>query len=469
MSNMRTNFLGLRNLARGAALAALPLCLANFAYSQAPDTQTPTPAAATGSPVSVKKKTDWTEWQKHCSDVFHVPKEKGKSFFACASSTFRSRPFHFVAQSILPGSGVGGGGRFEYDPNKKSNGAQNQFVATSVITIRQFWFAQLKFSSQIPLTAGWNKSTPHEALGLNIYARNRSLPVMTFYGLGPNTNVNNSVKFSQRDTSAGIEIRTPFPEISWLAAGGKIEGLWPSVGGVTGTNVISIQQQYTEQTAPGLTTQPPMVHEQLYLNPHRRLRGAFFDHFALDYHVSYNFYQDTNRSHFSFRRLEAMAEHRYYPNKRKHGGVIEDNFFSVNWRYSVSDASAGKAVPFYLQETIGGSDIDNQPSLRAFKDYRFRGPDFMTVQAEYYRKLCAECAPCKKGTIRTVCEHLGLLLAYGAGKVALRKSDLDFSGMHQSFGGGISIYMGKDVVFRMAVALGGGEGVHPYFGIANFL
>jgi hypothetical protein len=64
---------------------------------------------------------------------------------------------------------------------------------------------------------------------------------------------------------------------------------------------------------------------------------------------------------------------------------------------------------------------------------------------------------------------LGLLLAYDAGKVAFRKSDLDFSNMHQSFGGGISIYLGKDVIFRMAVALGGGEGTHSYFNVGNFI
>jgi len=41
-------------------------------------------------------------------------------------------------------------------------------------------------------------------------------------------------------------------------------------------------------------------------------------------------------------------------------------------------------------------------------------------------------------------------------KVAFRKSDLNFSAMRQSFGGGIPSYMGTDVVFRVAVALGGG-------------
>jgi hypothetical protein len=61
------------------------------------------------------------------------------------------------------------------------------------------------------------------------------------------------------------------------------------------------------------------------------------------------------------------------------------------------------------------------------------------------------------------------MVAYDAGKVALHNSELDFFGLRQSFGGGVAIYLGKDVIFRMAVALGGGEGSHPYFVIPNFL
>jgi len=436
---------------RGVVLTVWLLLSANAAWTQAAPQ-----APAAGAPVIGT--SDWDAWKRNCA----LANDFRQKLISCATSTFRSRPFHFLAQSIVPGSAVGGGGQFTKDLNEKG-GAQNALQATSVITIRKFWLAELKFTSLHSIDKDWNKSG--ESLGINIYARNRSLPVMTFYGLGPNTNVNNSVKFSQRDTSAGIEITTPFPEVSWLSAGAKVEGLWPSVGGVTGTNVISIEQQYTEQTAPGLTSQPPMTHERIFLHPHKR----FLERFELNYNVAYNFYQDSNTGHYSFRRFETSVEHRFYPEKKKHGGVIDQNYFSVVWRYSVSEASAGNAVPFYLQETIGGTDIDNQPSLRAFKDYRFRGPDLMTVKAEYDRKLCAECAPCKEGLIRTVCSHLGLVLAYDAGKVASRNSDLDFAGMHQSFGGGVAIYLGKDVIFRMAVALGGGEGVHPYFGIANFI
>src|SRR5271157_5253081 len=173
----------------GAALAAGLALVTSSAGGQTPPTSSP---PVTGT-------SDWDEWKRNCalSEGFR------EKFISCATSTFRSRPFHFVAQSIVPGSAVGGGGRYTADLNEK-NGAQDQLQATSVITIREFWFAELKFSSQRSIDTDWNKSG--ESLGLNIYARNRSLPTMPFYGLGPNTNVNNSVRFSQRDTSAGIEL-----------------------------------------------------------------------------------------------------------------------------------------------------------------------------------------------------------------------------------------------------------------------
>lgn len=402
--------------------------------------------------------TDWDKWKNNCS----LFRDFIKRFIPCATSSFTSRPFHFLAQGIVPGSGVGGGGRYSLDLNEE-DGAQDQLQATSVISSREFWYAELKFSTQRAIVGKWNKSG--ESLGLNIYARNRSLPAMIFYGIGPNSSVNIPTEFSQRDTSLGIEFTSPFPDTSWLSVGGKVEGLWPAVGGTTARGITSIRQNFTEQTAPGLAMQPPFVHEQVFLNPRKR----FLNRFELDYKIAYDLYQDVSTGRYSFHRFEVSADHLIYPQRKRHGGVIEQNYFSVLWRFSVSNA-AGGAVPFYLQETIGGSDIDNnQTSLMAFKDYRFRGPDLISVQAQYNRKMCAVCNPCKTGLIRTVCGHLGLFAGYGAGEVALTRNDFDFSTMRQSYGSGISIYLGKDVIFRVAVGFGGGEGAHPYFNIANFL
>src|SRR6266852_2690405 len=187
--------------------AVLPICALTVTLTNA-GSMFGQEAPAAVSKTAVAGTSDWDQWKNNCA----LAHDFTKKIISCATSTFRSRPFHFVAQSIVPGSGVGGGGRYAPDLNEKS-GAQNQLQATSVITIRQFWLAELKFSSQRSIDKDWNKSG--ESLGINIYVRNRSLPMMTFYGLGPNTNVNNPVKFSLRDTVAGGEFSTPVR--GWLS------------------------------------------------------------------------------------------------------------------------------------------------------------------------------------------------------------------------------------------------------------
>jgi hypothetical protein len=384
---------------------------------------------------------DWDNWKRDCANM---RKKFGKgSFLACATDTFRSRPFHFVAQSVVPGSGVGGGGHYARDLNHDI--WQNDLQLTGVVTIRQFWFTEAKFTARRPPFGSWN--TGEENFAIQVFARNKQMPTLPFYGLGPNTNVNNSVKFSQRDTRAGIIVSNPLA--SWLGLSGKFESLWPSVGGVTGTNIISIQQVYTEQTAPGLATQPNFLHYEALLRPHALL----WDRLLVDYRFRYGYFQDASTGHYSFRRFETDFGHSFFPERDNDHRVL-DSILSVRFKLSMSNTGANQAIPFYLQETIGGSDIDNEPTLRAFRDYRFRGPNLFLVQAEYDRRIVGP---------------VGFLVFYDAGKVALARSDLNFSNLHQGYGGGLSFFLGGKIVFRAYVGLGGGEGAHPYFGIANFL
>lgn len=431
------------------AIGIVSICLGTI-VANAQGTQRSSPAV-TGT-------TDWDQWKRNCS----LFSDFRKKILDCATSAFRSRPFHFLAQTVVPGSGVGGGGRYTRDLNE-NGGAQDQLQATAVVTIRNFWFSELKFTSQRDINAAWNESG--ESLGLTAFVRNRYLPVMPFYGIGPNSSLNNSVEFSQRDTKLGVEVTTPVPKLAWLSAGAQVEGIWPEIGGVNNNNAISIEQEYTEETAPGLAMQPPFVHENFFLRPHRR----FLKRFALNQSWAYNFYQDTDTGRYSFQRFEANMEQRFYPQRKRHGGVIEQNVLSLRLKYSISDTSRNHAVPFYLQETVGGSDIFNEQVLPAFKDYRFRGPDLFVVQAEYDQKICAACSICPEGITRTVCSHLGLVARYDAGNVGLHWNDFALSNLRQSYSGGVAIYLGKDVIFRMSVGLGGGEGAHPYFAIANVL
>jgi hypothetical protein len=420
---------------------ALVVVLGMLATSASTCAQEPTGAPLAHLTVAYKPPAtnDWANWKRDCHLMFTKP---GKDdIISCATDTFRNRPFHFVAQTVVPGSGVGGGGYFGKDFN---NNDQTRLELTGVLTIRQFSFAEAKFTKRRPHFGSGNFEGD---FAWKLFARNKQMTALPFYGLGPNTNVHNSVQFSQRDTRIGITVANPF--LSWLGVSGTFESLWPSVGGVTASKVISIQNVYTEQTAPGLATQPNFLHYQIFPYIHH----LFADRFLLDYRFRYGYFQDTSNGHYSFRRLDLDFGHSFFP-ERDNGHRRLDSIFTTRFKISLSDKSAANAIPFYLHETIGGSDIDNEATLRAFKDFRFRAPNTFLVQAEYDRRIAGP---------------VGLLVFYDAGKVAFAHSDINFNNMHQGFGGGLAFFMAGKVVFRAYVGLGGGEGAHPYFGIANFI
>jgi len=437
MKNMRTARYAMWMM----AVAAIALGIASPTTAQISPGSMPLQPPMWESDPTVTGTNDWDAWKRNCSEMMH-DFDKG-SFLSCATSTFRSRPFHFVAQTVVPGSAVGGGGYYGRDLNRDI--WQNKLELTGVVTIRQFWFTEAKFTARRPHFGDFHSD---ENFAVQVYARNKQMPTLPFYGLGPNTNVNASVRFSERDTRLGVLVATPLA--SWLGVSGTFESLWPNVGGVSSSNVVSIQQVYNEQTAPGLTTQPNFLHYEAFLRPHFNLAS---NRLVIDYRFRYGFFQDTSGGHYSFRRFTSDFGHTFYPEKQD-GHRRLDSILTARFRISMSNTGGAQAVPFYLQETIGGSDIDNQPTLRAFRDYRFRGPHSFLVQTEFDRRIIGP---------------VGLLLFYDAGKVTLARSDLNFSNLHQGFGGGLSFFLAGKVVFRAYVGLGGGEGAHPYFGIANFL
>lgn len=420
-------------------ILCVPAVPSVFAQS-APDSPAFTPPSLPPDPKVVPT-DDWAQWKTNCHNM--ATGFDKDNFIACATSTFRSRPFHFVAQSIVPGSGVGGGGYYGRDLN--SDNWQNKLEFTGVMTIRQFWFAEGKFTARRPHFGSYHSD---ENLAFQLYARNKQMEDLPFYGLGPNTNVNNAVHFSERDTRAGALLASPLT--SWLSAAGTFEAIFPTVGNVSSTKVTSIGQAYDEATAPGLASQPTFLHFEAYLRPHFAFASQ---HIQLNYRLRYGYFHDTDTGHYSFRRFVADFGHTIYPESE--GGIRRlDSVLNIRFRIAMSDASASNAIPFYLQETIGGSDIDNQPTLRSFRDFRFRAPNSFLVQTEYDRRIIGP---------------VGILAFYDAGKVAFARSDLNFSDLHQGFGGGLSFFLAGKVVFRAYVGLGGGEGVHPYFGIANLL
>src|SRR5260370_8892724 len=73
---------------------------------------------------------DWANWKRDCHKMFTKP---GKDdIISCATDTFRNRPFHFVAQTVVPGSGVGGRGFYVHDFN---NHVHTRLELTSVTPV----------------------------------------------------------------------------------------------------------------------------------------------------------------------------------------------------------------------------------------------------------------------------------------------------------------------------------------------
>jgi hypothetical protein len=391
------------------------------------------------------KNNDWPKVKKDCEEVFSPTSPAPgapsaplwKRSMGCGVDFFTARPVHLTIKSIVPGGGFGPGLTSHIDLN--SDRWQRYVEATGVASFQGFWEGDGKFSATHQ-RFGANNSA-RDRFAFEAYSFARGLPRMDFYGIGPNTLKSNVTDFAERDIVAGADVFNPFS--GWLAAGARLEGIWPQVNGISDPKRRSITTLFNENTAPGLSAQPAFVHYEGYVEP-RRTRHKF----QFKYDVGYGFYQDTDTGHFSFRRFFVEGTHPFHPFAGR-----PDDVLTIHDRLSISQTSDGNAVPFYLQETLGGSNINGQPTLRGFADYRFRGPDLLLFQVEYDHRFWGP---------------LGGLAFYDTGQVANLASDLDLARMRHSFGFGISLWAGEKQWFKIYVGLGSGEGVHPYFGIPKF-
>ena len=364
-----------------------------------------------------------------------------KAALSTVEKWFTHKPESLLVQSIVPGGGTGGGGHYVQDFSRDP--WERQFRATGVATIRAFWIAEVQVRLAHNAFSPWQSA--EDKFNMHFFVRTRDLPSMPFYGIGTNPIPAPKAFFRQRDTLAGIDATDPL--VSWLAVGGRLEGLWP-LAEAAGSRPQSIAVLYPG--TPGLPSHPSFTHYEFFLRPHYPASPPF----NIDYKISYGYYQDHDTGQFSFRRLTVNAYNNYYPFHLQDQTTINgDRFFTLRGFIVASDASAGHTVPFYLQPTLGGTDANNDATLRGFSDYQFRGPNAILMQAEYNHRLW---------------KYLGGFAFYDAGKVTLLKSDLNFSGMRQSYGLGVSFWMNGMVLFKIYVGLGSGKGPHPYFGIPNF-
>jgi hypothetical protein len=373
-----------------------------------------------------------------------------------------------IPTSVVPGGGTALGAMY-IQPLDIHNWAESNFTMEGGSSLRQFWYGNAVATLNHRKWGGdWN--TARDAFQLQFYSRVRGLPQMPFYGIGPNTARANLTNFTERDVSAGVSVFNPVQR--WLAMGGGLEFYQSKIGGDHEAGVQSIDGQYTEASAPGLTHQPGFAHYSVYAQPRGSWSRAGFTS-----RVGYEFYQDMGSGHYSTRKFSAGFLQKIYPETQREatgGGAGTrrqtkyDSVLYIAGRFTRDWSAAGNAVPFYLQDTIGGSDINGVASLRGFQDYRFRAPDLFYIQTQYERRLLPPRAPGDKvSTLRSVAGALGIMAFYDTGQVAMKASDLSFGNMRHSFGFGLTFWSGEKVWFRAYVGLGSGEGLHNFVGVSD--
>lgn len=147
-------------------------------------------------------------------------------------------------------------------------------------------------------------------------------------------------------------------------------------------------------------------------------------------------------SHFNDRDGLGQSFTRADLDLRQYFGFLADRrVIALRGFVSTAEPSRGGAgIPFYLMPTLGGND-----SLRGFRNYRFRGPHALLLQAEYRWELWS---------------GLDAALFSDAGKVALERADLNFSRLETDYGFGFRFNTRDGVILRVDAAFGSRDGKH---------
>ena len=336
-----------------------------------------------------------------------------------------------------------------------------------------------------------------QVFGMHFEGTHRSLQTISFYGLGPSSSAVKYI-FPENDTYGTFRANLPLQD--WLSIEGGFEYRQPDLPHSSAVN--SVNNNFDSVTAPGLASQPGFVHSFVALRSSPRLysspktddkdlnhTGPLMKRYLLfTFHNSaeYHWWTAQGDSSQSFQQFVFDADENIQlaTRVRRYAQVADTKGSrllyamlaracgdsGINWkepsdyvlkvrqrcrfgdvdlrsRIVTSMAGSGSAVPFYLQPTVGGSDIDSRPSLRGFPDYRFRAPDALFVQTDY------------SVPIR---DPIGFLLYYDAGTVGPTFSSLSFANLRQDGGLGITLSLQGSVAAKGYLAWGAGHG--PFFG-----
>lgn len=250
--------------------------------------------------------------------------------------------------------------------------------------------------------------------------RYRYLPQEDFYGLGEEASLDNRTTYLQEETRLYLRSGLQFTRhFAWIVEGGYQRN---AIGPGTSSSYPTTEERFNEDEAPGLERPPDYVRlsTQLFFdfrdesgNPHKGWMLAVIGERFLD----------QSEDSFSFGRIGFDAR-----------GFLPlgsaQRILALRAAYLTDHASGGDQVPFFMQESLGGSH-----TLRGYDSFRFRGERVQLYQFEYRWEPAA---------------FWELALFTDAGSAA--SEGTTFENLHWDYGIGMRFKTYRDVILRFEIA-----------------
>lgn len=429
-------------------------------------------ASPTGAQQTIDSPNEWDNIKQDCFSFTF------RTFGDCLDTAFTGQPVHIAVGSMAPQNGFAAG--LAFVGSKNTDNWRNTWDLDAVGSNNQSWRAGIYFNfiHSGRRLIGYHRGTtesdknvklPPEYSVLNLYAEATSLNKLTYFGLGPNSNEAARSFYGMRQIIVGGDGVKPLNDRLRMTLYGELNGRIVSLRASNGHASPSIEQLYDETTAPGLTEQP----SYLQFGEGLRMTPVFGDgRFRLNNKVAYQQYVAPANSSFSFQRLtvdldiqSALYKKTSFfsprpgngpdscsddPGKdsscpsaftRNREGTIELRLLT-----ELSMTPGGNIVPFYFQPTSGGSDIDGNPTLPSYQDYRFRDPNIILLHQGFEHSIFRL--------------PVGFVLGADEGKLGFTRGDLGSSPWLHSFSTGLTVRAGGFPEVWLLFAWGGNEGTH---------
>lgn len=253
----------------------------------------------------------------------------------------------------------------------------------------------------------------------------QDFPQVAYFGEGAESFETNRSEY--RLQSSNLVGYATFRPARWLGINGNIGWLSPSVDARSGyfkRNAPDTRMLFPENPVFAQPDQPAFMHSEASVTADTRdfagrpTRGGL-------YRVSAANFSDRDTGLFSFKRYDVEGA-QFIP--------VADSrvVFALHGWLVASDTGNGRAVPFYLQPSLGGHN-----SLRGFADYRFHDRHMLLVNVE---------------TRVAMMTHVDAAVFADAGNVAARAGDLNLG--RRSYGVGLRLHSRRQTFARVDLARG---------------